>query len=206
MVVPHRMVKYTHCGTFLSKISLFLICERKIKNVVFASPVKIDENEFWVLLGLVILLTIFIRLPRHFPPALTFTLLTFNAFLAITVDYTLAGKYPFDFYDALDTAKYDLFDLIMDMINYSIIGYIFMYFYDKLKLTTWSRILYFLFWIGLSVLLEWFSVKLHVFKFIHWNFRLSTIAYVFIFLYYIAVLKLGKTAMYRFEENLKGHE
>lgn len=161
-----------------------------------------DENELWVLIGMVVLITIFIKLPRHFPPALTLTLLTFNAFLAITVDYTLAGKYPFNFYDALDTAKYDVFDFIMDTINYSIIGYIFMYFYDKLKLTTFTRILYFLFWIGLSILLEWISVKLHVFKFIHWNFKLSTLAYCFIFLYYIAVLKIGKIAMYRFEEQL----
>lgn len=171
--------------------------------MVFASPIKIDENELWVLLGLIVLITIFIKLPRHFPSALTFTLLTFNAFLAITVDYTLAGKYPFNYYDALDTAKYDLFDFIMDTINYSLIGYIFMYFFDKLKPTTITRILYYLFWIGLSVLLEWISVKLNVFRFINWNFKYSTVAYFIIFLYYIAVLKIGKIAMYRFEEQIK---
>jgi hypothetical protein len=167
--------------------------------VVFGTPIKFDGNELWVLAGLIVLSFIFFKLPRHFPPALTFVLMLFNANLSICVDFILASKYPFNFYDALDTQQYDLFDFIMDTINYTIYGYLFMYSYDKLRLQGTRNFLLILGWIGLSLLLEWMSIKLNVFKFIHWNLGFSTIAYTFIFTSYIIFLKIGKIAFQRYK-------
>jgi hypothetical protein len=104
------------------------------------------------------LLTSFNLLIGNFGGRLWSVLLLFNVFLAITVDFILAANYPYNFYDALDTAKFDFFDFIMDMVNYTLFGYVFMYFYDKLILSGILRVLYFLSWIGISILFEWTSV------------------------------------------------
>jgi hypothetical protein len=162
--------------------------------MIFDTPIKFDENELWVLFGFVVLLAIFIYIPRQFPPALTFIILLFTANLGITVDFILAPKYPFNFYDALDTPKYDLFDFIMDTLNYSIYGYLFIHFYDRWHVKGIFHILYLFLWLILSLLLEIFSVKLNVFKYIHWNFAYSSLSYLIIFILYILFLKLGKMA------------
>lgn len=167
--------------------------------MIFGIPNKFDENELWVLLGFVVLSFLFLKLPRHFPPALTFVLMLFNANLSIGIDFILAPEFPFNFYDALDTHQYDIFDFIMDSINYTLYGYLFMYIYDKWKLQGIWKFLLIIGWIGVSLLLEWISLKLHVFAYLHWNLGFSAIAYCFIFISYIIFLKIGKMAYYRFE-------
>jgi hypothetical protein len=169
--------------------------------MIFSTPVKFDENEWFVLTGLVILLLIFWKLPKHFPPALTFMILLFTINLGITADYTLATEFPFDAYDALDTAKFDLFDFIMSNINYGLFGYVFIYFYDKWHVKGLIRLLYIGFWVALSVLMEFIATKLNVFTYNDWNLRYSFICYLFIFAYYIVVLKLGKAAFNQYKNN-----
>jgi hypothetical protein len=169
--------------------------------MIFSTPVKFDENEWFVLTGLIIFLIIFWRLPKHFPPALTFMILLFTVNLGITADYILATEFPFDAYDALDTAKFDLFDFIMSNINYGLFGYVFIYFYDKWHVRGLIRFLYIAFWIALSVLMEFIATKLNVFTYNDWNLRYSFICYLFIFAYYILVLKIGKAAFNQYKNN-----
>jgi hypothetical protein len=169
--------------------------------MIFSTPVKFDENEWFVLTGLIIFLIIFWRLPKHFHPALTFMILLFTVNLGITADYILATKYPFNAYDALDTAKFDLFDFIMSNINYGLFGYVFIYFYDKWHVTGLIRLLYIAFWIVLSVVMEYIATKLNVFTYNDWNLGYSFICYLFIFAYYILVLKIGKAAFNQYKNN-----
>jgi hypothetical protein len=169
--------------------------------MIFSTPVKFDENEWYVLSGLIIFLIIFWKLPKHFPPALTFIILLFTINLGITADYILATEYPFNAYDALDTAKFDLFDFIMSNINYGLFGYVFIYFYDKWHVRGLIRFLYIAFWIALSVLMEYIATKLNVFQYNDWNLGYSFICYFFIFSYYIMVLKVGKFALKQYKNN-----
>jgi hypothetical protein len=125
--------------------------------------------------------------------------LLFTANLGITTDYILATDYPFDFYDALDTPKFDLFDFIMSNINYGLMGYLFIHFYDKWQVIGVKRILYIFFWLALSLSLELVAVKLHVIKYKEWNLGLSLIAYLIIFSLYIGFLKVGKTAFRQYK-------
>lgn len=164
-------------------------------------PVKFDANEWWVMGGVAVLTVFFILLPKHFPPVLTFVLLLFTANVGITGNFILATEYPFNAYDSMDKPKYDLFDFIMDMINYSIIGYIFMYFYDRLHKKAMKRLFYIVFWICLSLFLEWISVLLHVFKYIHWNLWYSFFAYIAIFMSYILFLHFSKYAFRQYRLN-----
>jgi hypothetical protein len=169
--------------------------------MIFSTPVKFDENEWFVLTGLIIFLIIFWRLPKHFPPALTFMILLFTVNLGITADYILATNFPFNAYDALDTAQFDLFDFIMSNINYGLFGYVFIYFYDKWHVTGLIRFLYIAFWIFLSVVMEYIATKLNVFTYNDWNLGYSFICYLFIFAYYILVLKIGKAAFNQYKNN-----
>ncbi|AIM15220.1 hypothetical protein HW35_01995 [Bacillus sp. X1(2014)] len=162
--------------------------------------VNFDENEWWVIAGFFLLLSLFLLVPRHFPPVLTFLLLLFNAQLAISVDIILGSSFPFNFYDALDTEKYEFFDFIMDSFNYTLIGYFFMYCYDKWKLRRFLWVFHFLTWIGVSLLLEWISHQLHVYHYHNWHLGYSAVAYFLIFIVYIIYLKIGKLAYQYFRE------
>lgn len=167
--------------------------------MIFSSHFKFDENEWFVIVGLVVLFFIFIFNCKHFPPAFTFVILLFTACLGITTDYILATDYPYDFYDAMDTTKYDLFDFIMSNINYGLYGYLSIYFYDKWRIKGGKWVSYILMWLALSLLLEIISVKLHVIKYNDWNLGLSVIAYLVIFSTYLLMLKVGKRAMQQYQ-------
>jgi hypothetical protein len=194
MVVNLNMAECHDTSHRLPRITLSPDFEREGIFLILIPPVTFDENEWYVLIGMIVLLTSFLLLPRHFPPALTLVILLFSSNLGITVDYILATDNAFNFYDALDTDKFDLFDFIMTNINYGLIGYLFIYFYDKWQQKQKNRILFTLVWIILSVLMEFIGTKLHVYKYINWNISLSFVAYIFIFSFYILFLKIGKIA------------
>lgn len=163
--------------------------------MILPKPVRFDANEWWILAGLIVLTFTFLLLPKRFPPVLTFVLLLFTANVAITVDFILAPDYPFNAYDAMDTPQYDLFDFILDTINYSLYGYLFLYVYDRWRPKRWRFVLYMLGWIAVSLVMEWISIQLNVFRYIHWNLAYSAIAYACIFSLYLLFLRVAKHAL-----------
>ncbi|MFT4416351.1 hypothetical protein ACLM5H_21025 [Fredinandcohnia humi] len=165
--------------------------------MVLKLPNRFDENEWLVILGFVTLLFIFIISKKQFPTALTFLFLLLTAYLAMSVDFILATKFSYDFYDAMDISGYNLFDFFMTNFNYSLIGYLFIHYYDKLQVSGARRVSYILFWLVVALVLETICVKLHVYTYHNWNLAYSSIAYLIIFFFYILFLKIGKHTMTR---------
>jgi hypothetical protein len=166
-------------------------------------PVVLDANEWLVFIVTIILLFIFIRLPKRFPTVLTFVLLVFNSFLGTTVDYILAVNYPFNFYDTFDTPQLDVMDCVLYSVVYPLYGYLFMYFYDKWPLSGIRRVLYMVTWVIASVAFEWAAMHMHVFTYRNWKLYESTICYLLIFPINVLFLKISLYGMNQIQSTAK---
>jgi hypothetical protein len=134
-----------------------------MKNIVYDN--HFNGNE-WFVIGITVISAAAIWLfPRRFSPAQT----TFNMLISITFgllfDHTIAVP-PFDLYDVGDESKYQLFDLF-SYIMYAPFGYWFIYWYERMRMFEIMTIVYILFWVGMSVGVEWMGIKAGVFHYKH---------------------------------------
>jgi hypothetical protein len=95
-------------------------------------PKEFDQNEWYIILSALALLFLLIKLPRRFPGSITVLVILFTVSVSRVTDHLLAGPHK-DFYDIMDSGKFELFDLF-SYIPYAPFGYVFIYFYDKLQL------------------------------------------------------------------------
>lgn len=152
-------------------------------------PLTFDINEWFVGISFIFLLFLFIKVPKIMPNSMILTILLYFSLLGFTADILIGVDYPFNFYKIMDSPKLELFDVIIYGINYSIYGYFYSYFLYKMKKR--SHILFFLlFWIGLSTLIEWIAMKVHVFTFQNgWNTGYSAISYLVVYSLSTVVIK-----------------
>lgn len=149
-------------------------------------PKKFDENEWFLLVCLVICYVIMFRLPRRFPPSITVLFLLIGPTIGRLFDHLLATA-KLDLYNLMDTPNFDFFDLIIYFL-YAPFSYMFLYFYDKWNIKGYWILLYLLLCTFFSGLFEWINQVFHVFTYKGWKLSYSFGVYLgvqsFVLLFY----------------------
>jgi hypothetical protein len=139
-------------------------------------PVKFDQNEWFIIVSIIIAYSITFFLPRRFPSGITVLIMLFGPTVARLFDHFLASP-KLDLYTLTDTTKYDLFDLITYFL-YAPFSYFFVYIYDRLKVKGYWTILYILLCTSFGTIYEWISTLFHVFKYNGWKLNYSFTVYL----------------------------
>ncbi|MDR6882406.1 hypothetical protein J2X61_004187 [Bacillus sp. 3255] len=145
--------------------------------MILPLPQRFDANEWFILLAGAIVIISSLLFPRRFLVIEIVTIILLNFFVAFTVDSIISVK-PIDLYDINDTKEYELMDVLIYFLCYCPTAYLFLYFYDKWKLSLWKTVLYV---VGFSLLtggLEYLAHLAHVFKYNRWNTALSVGVYI----------------------------
>ncbi len=119
---------------------------------------------------------IFRFLPKRFPQEITPLIVLLSISFPKIIDHSMAVK-PFNYYDLTDTAKYELFDVILYGV-YPGFGYLLLYLADYFDLKGIQLVLYFVGWTIFAVGFEYFLVHFHVFVYTGWKIIYSLPIYV----------------------------
>jgi hypothetical protein len=164
-------------------------------------PKKFDQNEWFILLSLAVLVLLLIFLPKRFPTSITILLLAFSMAIARVIDHLLAGP-SINFYDVLDSGKYELFDILC-YVPYAPFAYIFVYLYDYWKIKGIYTSLYVLIVSLMGIGFEWLTTTplIDFFKYHHWNVIYSLPIYLAIqpitLLFYQLIIKFHDESLKR---------
>lgn len=134
---------------------------------VLPLPESFDQNEWFVLILLIVMYSVLFLKRNKFPLSITILILLFSAAIARIFDHVLAGP-PVDLYDLMDTANFDLFDFLSYLL-YGPFAILFLRFYEKLNICGLYTLLFLLIWAVFSVLFEWITVLFNVFTFNEWK-------------------------------------
>jgi hypothetical protein len=118
-------------------------------------PKEFDQNEWFIIFHIIVLVLILYKVPRRFPPTITTLLLVFSITVARVVDHVIAGPHV-NLYDIMDNGDFELFDLLC-YIPYAPFGYIFIYIYDKYSLKGLRLIFYIILFSICSMGFEWLT-------------------------------------------------
>lgn len=141
-------------------------------------PKHFDSNEWFIIIfSIIFIITAFLS-PKRFPLTISVFILLFVSAVSKVTDYLLAASIPFDLYDYNDTAKLDLFDLLLHFVLYPVVGYLLLYFYDFWISKNYNKLLFILITVAGSVIYEWFSVINKVFTYKGWSLSYSAVSYV----------------------------
>ncbi|MDL4843068.1 hypothetical protein [Aquibacillus rhizosphaerae] len=139
-------------------------------------PENFDLNESFILIGLIVLYSVVIILPKRFPLSITILLITFPAVIARLSDHILSGLL-FDMYDVMDSGKFELFDLLT-YIFYGPFAYLFIYVYDKFNISGYGTLLYVIVFTIFGTLFEGLNLLLEVFSYKSWHLSYSFTYYL----------------------------
>ncbi|WP_160725509.1 hypothetical protein [Bacillus sp. USDA818B3_A] len=139
-------------------------------------PNQFDANEWFITLSLILTYLLIIKLPKRFPRTITLMLLLFGMGYVQVVDHILAGI-SYNTYDINDYAEYELFDWIGWFI-YPPFGYFFIYCLDKWSLHGRQLFWYIFGWSLIAMVVEWISLKFHMFTYYGWKFTYSYPVYL----------------------------
>jgi hypothetical protein len=143
-------------------------------------PKQFDANEIFIIISTAVSWAIMIKLPKHISPVTLTIIWTFNIFLALLADITVSVK-PNDFYYTIDHNKHELFDVILHLATYPTLSYFVVNYNHYIKPKGLKLVLYIIFWSGVAIALEWFSMKFHVFTYMGWKLYLSFFVYLVVF-------------------------
>jgi hypothetical protein len=144
-------------------------------------PQEFDQNEWFLIIALIISFTLILFLPRRFPLSITILIMLFSITVARLSDHLLAGP-NIDLYNLMDTGKYDLFDLFLYFL-YAPFGYLFVYLYEKLNIKGFWILLYIIICSIAGTMIEGLCVLFDVFNYKGWKLSYS-------FCFYLAVQAL----------------
>jgi hypothetical protein len=151
-------------------------------------PIEFDENEWFVIIVIVLLVSLFIFTRKILPFAMIVAILVYFATIGKWTDYVIGIK--LQRYLALDTFKQDLFDWLSLEIAYPLVGYFFVYFLIRWKIKGIITLLYIVVWSILLTFSEWISSLFHVFIYFRWNLIYSFVIYFFVLSLGFLYLKL----------------
>jgi hypothetical protein len=143
-------------------------------------PKSFDENEIYILCIGLFMLSLFALLPKCFPPMVTICIYLYNLFLVTFVDHVLAGP-PLDKYDIMDNPKFEVFDIWIYFLIYTISGYFFLCLYDRIRRSLIRSIFYIITAAVITICLEWISLHFNVFKYKEWSLTFSFFSYIFLY-------------------------
>lgn len=141
-------------------------------------PQKFDQNEWFLIISILISYSIILFLPRRFPLGITILLMFFGSVVARLSDHFLASP-KLDLYNLMDTPNYDLFDLVTYLL-YAPFSYLFIYFYDKWKVKGLWNLLYILLCTAAGTLYEWVCKVFHLFTYKGWHLSYSFTIYLIV--------------------------
>ncbi|REE55416.1 hypothetical protein A8990_1698 [Paenibacillus taihuensis] len=148
--------------------------------MILPLPAKYDANEIFIILSTVLTFVLMFALPRRLS-AVTFTIIwTFNIFLALLADVTIAVK-PYELYFSVDEKTYELFDFVLNSATYPTVPYFVVNFYQRIQPRGLQLLMYVLLCAGVASALEWISVQFHVFTYTGWKLYLSFLVYIVVF-------------------------
>ncbi|MEQ6389728.1 hypothetical protein RZN22_10420 [Bacillaceae bacterium S4-13-58] len=124
---------------------------------------QFNQNEWFVVIVLIVTFFTISKLPRRFSKATTYTLVLMGIFIGMFADHTISIP-PFDFYDVNDNSTYEVFDFFT-YVMYGPFGYLFLYFYDYLQIKGLKIMLYIILWTSLSIFMEYIASSLGVFHY-----------------------------------------
>jgi hypothetical protein len=139
-------------------------------------PKALDENEWFILLGLMITIPIIVLLPKRMPISLSIIMLMFGSIIARVLDHLLSSP-TFNLYDVMDTGKYDFFD-ILTYLFYAPFSYFFVYFYERFHIRGFGVLFYIVACSIAGTLFEGISVYFNVFTYKGWGLIYSFSVYL----------------------------
>jgi hypothetical protein len=143
-------------------------------------PKEFDQNEWFIIIHFIVLVLILIYLPKRFPTSITILILAFSIAIARVVDHLLAGP-DINFYDVMDSGKYELFDLFC-YVPYAPFAYIFIYIYDKWELNGIKLSVFITITSLFGILFEWITTAsfINFFHYHSWKISYSLPVYLII--------------------------
>ncbi|AIE60183.1 hypothetical protein [Bacillus methanolicus] len=139
-------------------------------------PKSFDENEWFVLITLFIMIAFTLYLPRRFPISLTILICLFAIFIANLSDHLFATSIT-NFYNIMDSRKYELFDYLLYLL-YAPFVYLFVYQFEKWNLKGYYILLFLIGWSIVGTVFEWVSHLFKVFHYKEWKIWYSLTAYL----------------------------
>lgn len=149
--------------------------------IIFAHSIKWDGNEAFILGLIILLVALQWYLIRKLPLPQTVSIWVLNYYLVKLADLTI-GVPPLDFYDTMDQPKYEWSDISTHFFVYPILGFIFIYAYQRWRLRGIPLAAYVLLWTGISVVFEWCAVYAQIFHYTGWKLWWSFFVYLTVFL------------------------
>ncbi|MBT2215724.1 hypothetical protein KK120_07805 [Virgibacillus dakarensis] len=134
-------------------------------------PIAFDENEVYIIIWLILSFCLFFLLPKRFPLSITIVMMLLGVVIAKLFDHLLSSP-ELNFYNLMDTGKYELFDIISYCL-YAPFAYFFIYFFDKLHIRGLGIFLYILVWSWIGIMFEGISVIFHFFNYHGWKLTYS---------------------------------
>ncbi|WP_336789219.1 hypothetical protein [Paenibacillus sp. MMO-177] len=134
-----------------------------MKSVIYDH--HFNSNELYVIALMTVGFTVYRLLPRTLSPLQTIFNMLISVTLGLIFDHTIAVP-PFDLYDVGDSSSYEFFDLI-SYLMYAPYGYLFVYGFERFRISGIITIGYILGWAAISLLFEWLGFKVGVFHYKH---------------------------------------
>lgn len=151
-----------------------------------------NQNEWFVIIAIIIFHLLIFLLPKRFPLFLSVILYIFGFTTGLIFDNTI-GAHIFDLYDISDSSKYTLMD-ILSYVMYGPFGYVFIYFQDKYKIQGKFLVTYILLWCLLSLGLEAMATFFNVYHYkngyhLYFSFPIYLVTIVIYYLLYDFITK-----------------
>lgn len=150
-----------------------------------------DLNEWYLLGWSAGLVLLYWMVPRRFGRVTFWMIWLFVVFLVQTADYIL-GVPPYDMYDFLDKPKWELPYGVAQFTLYPMIGYFFLYGFDRWEPKKWRLAGYLLLWSSASTVFEWSCLKTGVLKYKDWQLWYSFFTYISVFVLEIVYFRFVK--------------
>jgi hypothetical protein len=157
--------------------------------MILKLPEHFDQNEWFIIIVILLSLIMFKRLPKRFPKAITTIIVLYSIAMPKIFDHTIAVK-PYNLYDLTDSGKYELFDVIMYAI-YPPFGYLFIYLYDYFKIKGIRFVLYIFIWALAALGMEFITNKLHVYNYHGWKLIYSLPTYTGVMIIHILLFNFS---------------
>ena len=143
---------------------------------VLPLPKHFDQNEWFMIITLVLTNFIVFLLRKKFSKSKIILIVLFSATLARFVDH-LGATPVIDLYDISDTGKFEFFDIVSYFL-YPPFAVLMIYFYKKMDIAGIKTLWYLLVWSVLAVAYEWVAVIFDVYKFKTWEHVYSLPVYL----------------------------
>lgn len=145
---------------------------------VLILPQNFDMNEWFLVISLIVMYTIFILLPQRLPKTITMLIYMFSFALEKASDLILEYP-PYVLYYLDDITGFELSDFLTCFL-YPVFGYLLLYFYEKWNVRGIFTFFYLMSWSVFAILFEWIMMKVRIFNYTGWNLFYSFTVYLIV--------------------------